>query len=121
MSALGKAQLYELIVELQRRGLHVYNPDESQLVLAQLPETCGICDGNGELDDWYFDPCPKCNRTGKVYPAELVERIAEALLDHDIAQGYMLAKFRSVQRPNAHARAVAVLDALNSQSIRETS
>lgn len=29
---MRRAQLYELIVELQRRGLHVYNPDTSRLV-----------------------------------------------------------------------------------------
>lgn len=60
--------------------------------LAQLPEKCGTCDGNGAIQVGdAFPYCPTCRGSGKVYPAELVftvmnvgalpESLAAAVLD----------------------------------------
>lgn len=66
--------------------------------LAQLPEKCGICWGE-------YTPCDHCHSTGKVYPAELVERIASAIGDYDWNEpGVRIGWTRLT---------VAVLDALN--------
>lgn len=82
--------------------------------LAQLPEKCGTCHGVGRVPtiDQYDDRCLACHG-GKVYPAELVERIARTLLGR---WGEADPEFvKNVYRTDA----VAVLAALDSQSSGE--
>lgn len=70
--------------------------------LAQLPEKCGTCNGMGVAGGNYGAvDCPPCHGSGKVYQAELVERIAR-----------IIARHGDGTYPNS--KAVAVLDALNS-------
>lgn len=77
--------------------------------LVQMPEKCDVCDeglmcANGPPHD-HDDGCrcPASCHDGKVYPAELVERLRNA------AEG-----------SDEDSWPIAVLDAINSQSIRET-
>ncbi len=68
--------------------------------LAQLPETCGTCGGDGSPIVGY--PCKDCHGRGIVYPAETVEKIKRAI------NGIGL---------NLDQKAVAVLDALNTETL----
>lgn len=83
--------------------------------LAQLPEKCPD-DRHVGYDEYVV--CPTCHGSGKVYPAELVERIARAL--HDAQEKHRAhPSYWEEQLPPYKAmmteRAVAVLDALNDQ------
>lgn len=84
--------------------------------LAQLAEKCGTCDGEGHYvvastrGQWATDDltCPTCQGSAKVYPYELVGRVAMAT-----AAG---SHWDAEHTAAAHR----VLNALNSQPSRET-
>ena len=51
--------------------------------LALMPETCGTCEGRGlqhsNPGSLCNHPCPTCHGSGRVYPQEVVGRIAKAV------------------------------------------
>lgn len=73
--------------------------------LAQLPEDCGTCDGEGHYvvastrGQWATDDlaCPTCHGSGKVYPAELVKRIANCI-DSRIDRRYVVAILEALNK-----------------------
>ena len=72
--------------------------------LAQLPQKCTT---RHYYDGPHRDDCPSCHGSGKVYPAELVERIREAI--REVSPKYQMLITELV----CERIAVAVLDALN--------
>lgn len=89
--------------------------------LAQMPEKCGTCYGRAlsfdgpttaHTGEKVFYPCPSCHGSGRVYPAELVERIAGVILQSDAKD---LRTHPSVEW--YRTLAVAVLDAINQETL----
>lgn len=89
--------------------------DAARERLAQLPEQCFTCSGRGVICDAFPDysrhhhdegcRCLSCHGSGKVYPPELVGRLAR-IIEPDWNQA-------SLAKLDWRQRAIAVLDGLN--------
>lgn len=115
---IGNAATYQAVLVMR---------EAARERLAQLPKQCGTCDGTGWADKGELlakveaahtgkrvavagAECSDCHGSGKVYPVETVERLAEAL--SQVTLGNINAGFKENRYPLI---AAVILDALNAE------